>query len=231
MQSDPFMDAARARRQAPARAWRAGPTGRSTPGSALWGLPTSRDVSALVNQVAALERQLRELRPRSSRAADGAEPDRAPAAARPQRRRVPGGTEPPAVATTPRDLVCSATRPGCGATAATRAGIRPPILIVHSLVCKSYILDLLPEQQHDRLPARRGLRRVPARLGCRRRRRTRENTLETYVDRLHPRGDGRGGRGVGRRGDRPSSATASAACSRCCSRPATPSCRSATWSR
>jgi len=28
----------------------------------LWGLPTKRDVTALVNQVAALERQVRELR-------------------------------------------------------------------------------------------------------------------------------------------------------------------------
>ena len=44
---------------------------------------------------------------------------------------------------------------------------RPPVLIVHSLVSRSYILDLLPSNSMVRFLSERGLRRVPARLGPR----------------------------------------------------------------
>ena len=68
-----------------------------------------------------------------------------------------------------------------------RGSLRPPLLIVFSLISRSYILDLTPGQQLRRAPGRRRLRRLHARLG-RARRARRGQPARGLRRRLHPRG-------------------------------------------
>ena len=62
----------------------------------------------------------------------------------------------------------------------------PPVLIVHSLVSRSYILDLRPGQQPGRVPHGRRPRRLHARLGRAGRARRRQRP-RAYVDDYMPR--------------------------------------------
>src|SRR3954468_894576 len=96
------------------------------------------------------------------------------------------GTNQPRIATAPRDLVWKLDKGRLWRYRSDSRSIRPPVLIVHSLVSKSYILDLLPSNSMigflrdegfdvfllDWLPA------DPA---------DSENTLETYVDHYIPK--------------------------------------------
>src|SRR3954453_854331 len=95
------------------------------------------------------------------------------------------GTSQPRVATAPRDLVWKLDK---GRLWRYRSGSRrigPPILIVHSLVSKSYILDLLPSKSMIGFLRDEGfdvflLDWMPADPA------DAENTLETYVDHYIP---------------------------------------------
>ena len=136
------------------------------------------------------------------------------------------GSNRPVVAQTPRDEIWRRDKARLWRYRSEDRRYRPPVLIVHSLVSKSYMLDLLPGGEHDRSPARRGVRRVSARLGAGGSRR-RENTFETYIDDYMPEAIGAVLNESG--GDEVRwSATASAGCSRSCWPPRTRSCRFAT---
>jgi len=91
------------------------------------------------------------------------------------------GANRPAVAQTPRDLVWKRDKARLWRYRSERRRYRPPVLIVHSLVSKSYVLDLLPNTSMVRYLVGEGfdvflldwMPPDPADAG---------NTLETYVD-------------------------------------------------
>ena len=83
----------------------------------------------------------------------------------------------------------SATRPSCGATATARSEYGPPVLIVHSLVSRSYILDLRPGNSLVEYLTGGGPRRLHARLG--RARRARRRQRPRALRRLVPAARGR----------------------------------------
>lgn len=95
------------------------------------------------------------------------------------------GTNQPRVATAPRDLVWKRDTGRLWRYRSDSRSIGPPILIVHSLVSKSYILDLLPSNSMIGFLRDEGFDVFlldwappdPADA---------ENTLETYVDRYIP---------------------------------------------
>ena len=194
----------------------------------LWGLPTRRDVVRLANQVG-------EPAARGARAAPrGRVALMAPGLLGRQARRWRNGLaharglDEPVVAQTPRDLVWR--RDDGAAVALPQRGPqrrRAAADRAQPRQSRSYILDLLPENSMVALPRRRGLRRLPARLGARPTRptpRTRSRPTSRHADPGRDRGDRGGARSR-------SWATASPACSRCSPRPRGPSCRSATSSR
>lgn len=91
------------------------------------------------------------------------------------------GSAHPAVAQTPRDLVFTRDKARLWRYRSDRRTVRPPLLIVHSLVSKSTILDLLPGSSMIGFFLREGfdvflLDWVPADAA------DAQNTLETYVD-------------------------------------------------
>jgi polyhydroxyalkanoate synthase len=91
------------------------------------------------------------------------------------------GTKQPAVAQTPKALVWQRDRGRLWRYRSEVRSVRPPILIVHSLVSKSYILDLLPNNSMVSFLRDEGfdvflLDWVPADPS------DAENTLETYVE-------------------------------------------------
>ena len=91
------------------------------------------------------------------------------------------GMKRPVVAQTPRDLIWRRDTGRLWRYRSEGARIRPPVLIVHSLVSKSYILDLLPNNSMVRYLTDEGFdvflldweEPTPADA---------ENTLETYVE-------------------------------------------------
>jgi polyhydroxyalkanoate synthase len=91
------------------------------------------------------------------------------------------GENHPAVAQTPRDLIWKRDKARLWRYRSEGRRYRPPVLIVHSLISKSYILDLLPDTSMLRFLVDEGLDMFlldwespdPA---------DSENTLETYVD-------------------------------------------------
>ena len=96
-----------------------------------------------------------------------------------------GGLERPAVARTPRDLVWRRETARLWRYRSDDRRHRTPILIVHSLVSKSYVLDLLPDNSMVRFLVGEGfdvflLDWEPAGPA------DAENTLETYADGLIP---------------------------------------------
>jgi polyhydroxyalkanoate synthase len=99
------------------------------------------------------------------------------------------GTNTPAVAQTPRDLVWSRDKARLWRYRSEGPRLHPPVLIVHSLVSKSYILDLLPGNSMVRFLVGEGFDVFlldwadpdPADAA---------NTLETYVDGYIPAGIG-----------------------------------------
>jgi polyhydroxyalkanoate synthase len=95
------------------------------------------------------------------------------------------GTKHPAVAQTPRSLVWKRDKGRLWRYRSDVRSVRPPILIVHSLVSKSYILDLLPGNSMIAFLRDQGfdvflLDWVPADPA------DAENTLETYVEHYIP---------------------------------------------
>jgi polyhydroxyalkanoate synthase len=96
------------------------------------------------------------------------------------------GTKPPRVATAPRDLVFKLDTARLWRYRSDARRIRPPVLIVHSLVSKSYILDLLPSNSMIGFLRDEGFDvflldwMPPAPADA-------ENTLETYVDHYIPK--------------------------------------------
>ena len=91
------------------------------------------------------------------------------------------GSAYPAVAQTPRDLVFTRDKARLWRYRSDRQTVRPPLLIVHSLVSKSTILDLLPGSSMIGFFLHEGfdvflLDWVPADAA------DAQNTLETYVD-------------------------------------------------
>ena len=91
------------------------------------------------------------------------------------------GSAHPAVAQTPRDLVFTRDKARLWRYRSDRRTVRPPLLIVHSLVSKSTILDLLPGSTMIGFLLSEGfdvflLDWVPADAA------DAQNTLETYVD-------------------------------------------------
>ena len=91
------------------------------------------------------------------------------------------GSAHPAVAQTPRDLVFTRDKARLWRYRSDRRTVRPPLLIVHSLVSKSTILDLLPGSSMIGFLLSEGfdvflLDWVPADAA------DAQNTLETYVD-------------------------------------------------
>jgi poly[(R)-3-hydroxyalkanoate] polymerase subunit PhaC len=95
------------------------------------------------------------------------------------------GTNQPRVATTPRDLVWKLDKGRLWRYRSPGPKHKPPVLIVHSLVSKSYILDLLPSNSMIGFMVEEGfdvflLDWVPADPA------DAENTLETYVDHYIP---------------------------------------------
>jgi polyhydroxyalkanoate synthase len=96
------------------------------------------------------------------------------------------GTNQPRVATAPRDLVWKLDTGRLWRYRSDSRRIGPPILIVHSLVSKSYILDLLPSNSMIGFLRDEGfdvflLDWVPPNPA------DAENTLETYVDHYIPK--------------------------------------------
>ena len=67
------------------------------------------------------------------------------------------GANRPVMAQTPRDVIWKRDKARLWRYRSEHRRYRPPVLIVHSLVSKSYILDLLPNTSLIRLPARRGV--------------------------------------------------------------------------
>src|SRR5438105_14638209 len=95
------------------------------------------------------------------------------------------GANRPAMAQTPRDLIWKRDKARLWRYRSDERRFRPPVLIVHSLVSKSYILDLLPNTSMIRYLLGEGfdmflLDWVPADPA------DAENTLETYVDEYIP---------------------------------------------
>jgi polyhydroxyalkanoate synthase len=95
------------------------------------------------------------------------------------------GANRPAMGQTPRDLIWQRDKARLWRYRSDERRFRPPILIVHSLVSKSYILDLLPNTSMIRYLLGEGfdmflLDWVPADPA------DAENTLETYVDEYIP---------------------------------------------
>ena len=91
------------------------------------------------------------------------------------------GANHPAIGQTPRDLVWKRDKARLWRYRSDQRRFRPPVLIVHSLVSKSYVLDLLPNTSLIRYLLREGfdiflLDWVPPDPA------DAENTLETYVD-------------------------------------------------
>ena len=144
----------------------------------------------LSEQVAALRRELRELEER--RGEPGARPgdvlaaSSATSGARCSAAATACAT-PPAPAgrrsgARPRTSSGAATRRSCGATAATTSRYRPPVVIVHSLVSRSYVLDLYPGNSAIAVPARaQGLDVFLLDWGVADEAEA-GNTLETYAD-------------------------------------------------
>ena len=62
------------------------------------------------------------------------------------------GLHRPPLAPTPRDLVWRRDTAQLWRYRSTRRRVTPPVVIVHSLVSRSYILDLMPPEQHGGLP-------------------------------------------------------------------------------
>jgi polyhydroxyalkanoate synthase len=96
------------------------------------------------------------------------------------------GTAHPPVGQTPRDLVFKRDKARLWRYRSDKRSLRPPLLIVHSLVSKSYILDLLPGNSMVGFFLAEGfdvflLDWLPADAA------DAENTLETYVDGYLPR--------------------------------------------
>lgn len=95
------------------------------------------------------------------------------------------GANRPAVAQTPRDLVWKRDKARLWRYRSGRRRYRPPVLIVHSLVSKSHVLDLLPNTSMVRYLVDEGFDvflldwMPPDPAGG-------ENTLETYVDNYIP---------------------------------------------
>jgi polyhydroxyalkanoate synthase subunit PhaC len=91
------------------------------------------------------------------------------------------GLNRPPIGRTPRDLVWQRDRARLWRYRSTQRRVVPPVLIVHSLVSRSYILDLLPSNSMVGFLVQEGFdvfmldweSAVPADA---------ENTLETYVD-------------------------------------------------
>ena len=101
------------------------------------------------------------------------------------------GVDRPGVGQTPKDVVWQRGRTQLWHyrnDPETYGGVRygPPLLIVFSLISRSYILDLTPGQQLRRAAARGRVRRLPARLGRARRARRRQ-PARGLRRRLHPR--------------------------------------------
>jgi poly[(R)-3-hydroxyalkanoate] polymerase subunit PhaC len=95
------------------------------------------------------------------------------------------GTKDPPIAQTPRDLVWQRDKGRLWRYRSEERRHQPPVLIVHSLVSKSYILDLLPGNSMIAFLLGEGfdvflLDWVPAEPA------DAENTLETYVDHYIP---------------------------------------------
>ena len=95
------------------------------------------------------------------------------------------GANHPAMGQTPRDLVWKRDKARLWRYRSDERRFRPPVLIVHSLVSKSYILDLLPNTSMIRYLLGEGfdmflLDWVPPDPA------DAENTLETYVDEYIP---------------------------------------------
>jgi poly[(R)-3-hydroxyalkanoate] polymerase subunit PhaC len=95
------------------------------------------------------------------------------------------GANRPAMGQTPRDLIWSRDKARLWRYRSDRRRFKPPVLIVHSLVSKSYILDLLPNTSMIGYLLDEGfdmflLDWVPADPA------DAENTLETYVDEYIP---------------------------------------------
>ena len=105
------------------------------------------------------------------------------------------GVRAPDVAQTPKDLVWQRETARLWRYRSEDRSVKVPLLIVHSLISKSYILDLLPENSMVALPRRRGVRRLPARLGPGRARRRGEHARDLRRrpdpgrDRRAPRAD------------------------------------------
>ena len=96
------------------------------------------------------------------------------------------GTLEPSIAQTPRDLVWQLDKGRLWRYRSDRRRVSPPIFIVHSLVSKSYILDLMPGNSFIEFLRDEGfdvflLDWVPADPA------DAENTLETYVDHYIPK--------------------------------------------
>jgi polyhydroxyalkanoate synthase subunit PhaC len=96
------------------------------------------------------------------------------------------GTSQPRVAQTPRDLVWQLDKARLWRYRSDGPRHRPPVLIVHSLVSKSYILDLLPGNSMVAFMRDEGvdvflLDWMPPDAG------DAENTFETYVDHYIPK--------------------------------------------
>jgi polyhydroxyalkanoate synthase subunit PhaC len=96
------------------------------------------------------------------------------------------GTSQPRIAQTPRDLVWQLDKARLWRYRSDDRRVGPPVLIVHSLVSKSYILDLQPGNSFIEFMCDEGfdvflLDWVPADPA------DAENTLETYVDHYIPK--------------------------------------------
>ena len=91
------------------------------------------------------------------------------------------------VGATPRDVVWRRDRAELWRyRSATPIRYQPPVVIVHSLVSRSYILDLRPGLERGRVPPRTWARRFMLDWGVADERDA-DNTLETYVDEYLPR--------------------------------------------
>ena len=84
------------------------------------------------------------------------------------------GTHRPALGATPKDVVWKSGKAELWRYKGGDRRYGPPVVIVHSLVSRSYILDLRPGNSTGRVPDRRRPRRVHARLGSARRARRRQ---------------------------------------------------------
>ena len=99
------------------------------------------------------------------------------------------GPSRPKVGRTPKDVVWRRHKAELWRYRNDDVRYRPPVVIVHSLVSRSYVLDLYPGNSAIAfLLGARASTSILARLGRRRRGRGR-NTLETYSEGLHARGD------------------------------------------